>query len=229
MFQLLLESGARPRVLRSGRWTATSVAAHATLIAVAIMATMHDVDVSVERGRPPAPLVFVQPITPQLRQESAPASAATFTFPSVARIPMPMVPRIDPMGTRPISITPAEIFGTGLAQPTSAPAGLSSGGVYTDRLVDHPVIARGDNGSPEYPAQLRMSGAGLEGDVTVRFVVDSSGRVEPGSIAIMTSTHSLFSDAVRRWLVRTRYTPADVSGHPVRQLVEQRVNFTLRR
>jgi hypothetical protein len=62
----------------------------------------------------------------------------------------------------------------------------------------------------------------------VRFVVDSTGSVEPGSVAIITSTHSLFGEAVRRWLLRTRYVPADVAGHAVRQLVEQRVYFTLR-
>jgi TonB family protein len=81
------------------------------------------------------------------------------------------------------------------------------------------------NGQPEYPAMLRQVAA--EGDVHVRFVVDTAGRVEPTSIEILRASHPLFGAAVQRWLSRNRYVPAEVSGSRVRQLVEQRIAFTL--
>jgi hypothetical protein len=69
----------------------------------------------------------------------------------------------------------------------------------------------------------------VEGDVVARFVVDTLGRVEPGSIAILAATHALFAAEVRAWLSRTRYRPAEYEGRVVRQLVEQRIGFALRR
>jgi hypothetical protein len=39
----------------------------------------------------------------------------------------------------------------------------------------------------------------------------------------------VFGDAVRKWLLRTRYVPAATNGRRVRQLVQQQVAFTLRR
>jgi len=53
-------------------------------------------------------------------------------------------------------------------------------------------------------------------------------RVEPASVEILRALHDLFAEAVRRWLTRTRYSPAQASGVEVRQLVEQRVEFDLR-
>lgn len=64
--------------------------------------------------------------------------------------------------------------------------------------------------------------------VVVRFVVDSAGRTEPGTIQIVRETHSLFGESVRHWLAGMRYQPAELGGTRVRQLVEQRVEFTLR-
>ena len=74
-----------------------------------------------------------------------------------------------------------------------------------------------------------LRSASIEGEVLVRFVVDNQGRVEAASIRILETTHSAFADAVRRWLLRSRYAPAEVAGRPVRQLVEQRVSFALLR
>jgi protein TonB len=65
--------------------------------------------------------------------------------------------------------------------------------------------------------------------VVARFIVDTLGHVDPGSISILASTHALFADEVRRWLARTRYAPAMHAGGNVRQLVEQRFEFALRR
>jgi len=65
--------------------------------------------------------------------------------------------------------------------------------------------------------------------VLVRFVVDTAGRVEVPSIAILSASHALFGETVKQWLKQTRYSPAMANGTTVRQLVQQRVGFALTR
>jgi TonB family protein len=227
MLHVLLESGARSTGRRA-RFTVASAFTHATLIGLAVALTMRDRRATIERFDL-EPVVYVAPTAPRPRPTpNDPGRIAAPELPEISRIPLPSVPRLDPS----VPIDHTEILSSiahGTELPTSssnAVAGSPSDGIYTDRLVDKPVVPRRDNLRPEYPASLRA--AGLEGDVRVRFVVDSIGRVELESIAILETTHALFGDAVRRWLQRTRYAPAEVSGRPVRQLVEQRVGFTLR-
>jgi TonB family protein len=97
--------------------------------------------------------------------------------------------------------------------------------VYAAGFVDRAVAPLGHNVRPEYPVALRA--AGVEGEVQVRFVVNSAGFVEPATIEILRATHAQFAAVVRRWLPITRYVPAEARGRRVRQLVEQRVGFTL--
>jgi TonB family protein len=61
--------------------------------------------------------------------------------------------------------------------------------------------------------------------VVAEFVVDSAGRVEDGTVGIISSTAPLFTDAVRSALTTASYIPAVKGGHPVRQLVQQRFQF----
>jgi periplasmic protein TonB len=76
-----------------------------------------------------------------------------------------------------------------------------------------------------YPESLRS--VNVEGVVQMHFIVGADGRVEPGSIEVISSPHKLFSDAVRTALLNTRFRPAEAGGHAVRQLVEQSFSFKL--
>ena len=100
----------------------------------------------------------------------------------------------------------------------------SSGKAYDENQVDRIVEVR-RNSPPRYPDALRS--VGVQGSVVVRFIVSADGKVEPGSIEIISSPHKLFGDAVRTALLNTRYRPAEAAGHPVRQLVEQSFAFQL--
>ena len=104
--------------------------------------------------------------------------------------------------------------------------GLGSGSnrAYDENQVERAVeVLR----KPElrYPESLRS--VNVEGVVQMHFIVGADGRVEPGSIEVISSPHKLFSDAVRTALLNTRYRPAEAGGHPVRQLVEQSFSFKL--
>lgn len=102
--------------------------------------------------------------------------------------------------------------------------GSGSGRAYDENQVDRAVeVLR----KPDlrYPESLRS--VNVEGVVQMRFIVSADGRVEPGSIEVVSSPHKLFSDAVRTALLNTRYRPAEAGGRPVRQLVEQSFTFRL--
>jgi protein TonB len=80
---------------------------------------------------------------------------------------------------------------------------------------------------PRYPDALR--GAGVEGRVVARFVVDTAGRVEPGSVQIVSAAHPAFAEAVRRTLPALRFRAAEAGGRRVRQLVDMPFDFVLTR
>lgn len=102
--------------------------------------------------------------------------------------------------------------------------GSGSGRAYDENQVERAVeVLR----KPDlrYPESLRS--VNVEGVVQMRFIVSADGRVEPGSIEVLSSPHKLFSDAVRNALLNTRYRPAEAGGRAVRQLVEQSFTFKL--
>ena len=71
--------------------------------------------------------------------------------------------------------------------------------------------------------------AGIHGLVIAEFVVDTTGKVEDGTVGIVSSTAPLFSDAVRVALESASYVPALKNGQPVRQLVQQPFEFSVDR
>jgi outer membrane biosynthesis protein TonB len=60
----------------------------------------------------------------------------------------------------------------------------------------------------------------VAGRVVARFVVDTLGRVEPGSVQVVAADHPLFAATVREALGAMRFRPARAGGVRVRQLVE---------
>lgn len=78
---------------------------------------------------------------------------------------------------------------------------------------------------PSYPESLRH--AKIEGEVVLRFVVDTAGRVDTSRVQLIRSDHRYFTDAVRAAMPRMRFLPAEKSGRKVRQWVEQPFNFHL--
>lgn len=97
---------------------------------------------------------------------------------------------------------------------------MDTAAVFTADRVD--VVARrdaSDTVAVTYPPSLAASG--VRGSVLAEFVVDTLGRVEPGTVSIASSTHRRFTDAVRDMLDHARYAPAQRAGQRVRQIVLQ--------
>ena len=97
--------------------------------------------------------------------------------------------------------------------------------VYSVLEVEERAARTADSSAPMYPPDLMK--AGTEGSVAVRFVVDTTGRADPGSIEIVRATHPDFAQSVRFAVPRMSFSPARVDGHKVRQAVEQTFDFKI--
>ncbi len=93
--------------------------------------------------------------------------------------------------------------------------------------VDRAAAPKPGAPTPVYPPDLQA--AGIEGIVSVEFVVDSAGFADERHIRIVSSDYPAFSAAARAVIARTRYFPAEAHGHRVAQLVEQSFVFRIAR
>jgi TonB family protein len=78
-----------------------------------------------------------------------------------------------------------------------------------------------------YPQDLLSFG--MTGEVVVRFVVEPTGSVRAGSVAVVRSSHPSFTRAVTDALRTEQFDPARVGGIPVAQWVEIPFTFSILR
>lgn len=233
--QIRLPESQRSR-RRSPGGALVSVALHAALIALAVVATAQGRDAAAARPDLPPIVYRALPSEP-----AAPAPSPSVRS-GATGAPRPAERRVSPPLTVPAELPPialpasgeivvgVRVPGPSFDGPGVAPAGDgapglgSGGGPLPAHLVDRAAAPRVVV-TPRYPEMLRARG--LEGEVVARYVVDSTGRVRDGSIEIVATTHDRFADAVRQALARTRFVPAEHAGRPVAQLVEQRFAFRI--
>jgi TonB family protein len=106
-------------------------------------------------------------------------------------------------------------------------AGTKGDGQYFEFKITRAATPAPGNPGPVYPPSLRD--ARVEGEVVAQIVVDTSGRMMPGSFKVLRSTDTLFTKAVRDALDEMRFVPAEVGGRKVRQLLELPFQFQLTR
>ena len=105
---------------------------------------------------------------------------------------------------------------------------VSSMAVFNAEQVDRRATLDTLRSSPPaFPPPLYAEG--LRGLVVAEFVVDTSGKVEEGTVGIVSSTAPLFTEAVRVALASASYFPAQRNGRAVRQLVHQPFEFSVDR
>lgn len=233
MFGDLVESGRRWE--RGTRGVVVSVAIHAALVLAAGAATAgtrelapREVTHHILRWVPASP---PEAPTRAPRGRSRGEGAPTIPAPPLVRVSLDVGRRLsvdlpaEPPLDRLLAIGDEirRVGRSGAAGRGSSPAGDPDAG----RFVDRPAVPARDNPEPVYPSILRA--AGIEGRVRARFVVDSTGRVDPASIVLEATGSDLFGTAVRRALVQARFTPAEVHGRLVRMAMVQEFLFRLRR
>lgn len=233
---ILLES-APQREKRSLRTALTSFAIHAGIIGFAVYMTAQ----AAEPEKPDEKLdklVYVAPPkspepprpapprpTPPRPQPPKPTPAPPTPTPAPPVAPPVVVPTSIP---EPAPAAPPAVMDTAGTTATTESAGDAAGGDGTaleSFAVDVEVAPKNGNPQPRYPEPLRQQR--LEGTVQMEFVVGTDGKVEMNTVRVLKSEHDLFVTAVKQALERSRFTPAQVGGKPVRQLVRQEFVFSL--
>jgi TonB family protein len=79
--------------------------------------------------------------------------------------------------------------------------------------------------SVEYPAELRK--LGIQGTVFVAAIVDTTGRIEPASVRVVSTPHEEFIPTARQYLGRLRYSPGHVQDRPMRVCIGVLIPFVL--
>ena len=107
------------------------------------------------------------------------------------------------------------------AQASACPA--AAGAPYLVCQVDQRPRPDSTNVIPRYPELLTR--VGTSGSIRFAIVVDSMGRVDTGSFAVVESSHVLMTLAVKTAVRMWRFKPALVAGRPVGVRWEQIVSF----
>jgi TonB family protein len=236
MFGVLLESRAK-RQRRTGG-AALSVAAHLTIVgAVTAFAVPRPVAkpdkpesvAVVITNRPEEPRAEIRRAEPALRR------SGPFNAPFEVRLPVPTIsdhlpPIVSPQGPPldSLLLLPGRSGGSSDARGRLGRLDVGSDTVATSEWRGTEVLMHVvTQAKPRYPDNLRQ--AAIEGRVLVQFSVDTLGRVDPASVTIISSTHELFTRAVRDALGGFRFRPAEVNGRRVRALAQMPFEFSIQR
>lgn len=233
MFDQLVES--KPKRERTLGGSITSIVLHAILITGAAYGTMQAKEelekpkeekvefVELEqKNEPPPP----EPEAPPPDVVAAPPPPQGFQV-LTAPVEIPdVIPEIDLTK----QVTNEEDFsGRGVAGGVAKGVVGGTGPVtdqpYFEFQVEKPAIAAPGNPNPRYPEALQK--AGIEGEVLVQFVVDTTGRADMGTFKVLKSDNEQFTRAVRLALPNYRFLPAETGGRKVKMWVQMPFVFAV--
>ncbi len=193
-----------------------SITIHAALGAAVFFGTART---NRSTATPAAPVVVVFPQAPRTEGASVVGlpSFGNPAIPDMARIPLPAT--VLQTGAPSPSVFPTSVLATvttGSGQPSGGWAGVLD--------EERPEVLTGP--LPAYPELLRR--AGIEGQVVVEALVDTTGRVRPTSISVVSATNPAFIAPARQALLATLFRPARVGARPVPMLVRIPFAFSIR-
>lgn len=128
------------------------------------------------------------------------------------------------LGMRPNAVAPGLPTNPNIATDTS-PSPTSAEHPYFEFQVEKQATPLPGSPHPAYPDLLRA--ANVEGEVLAQFVVDTAGRAEMGSFKVLKSSHPLFTSSVKATVPAMLFSPAEIAGRKVRQLVQMPFIFGL--
>jgi TonB family protein len=111
----------------------------------------------------------------------------------------------------------ADVAGGGAGRPPTLSRPYYASEVSCPAMPD----AENANAWPGVPLGIRTTPA----DMATQFVVDTAGRVEPGSIRFLPNADRTFVRAARATIERWQFQPPEIDGTPVRQVVQATVSF----
>jgi len=166
------------------------------------------------------------------------ALLALSPIPSCNRVTTAVEPRVHVwVVNRPMSLEgSASLHATPLT-PTGGMGLGSPGFVYVlmradsmspltgEALVHLPERLSGE--PPRYPGDLQMGG--VEGDVMVEGIIDTLGRIERGSLRVVSSTHRGFEDSALRTVASSVFRVARSPWRAVRVWVRVPISYRINR
>jgi len=123
----------------------------------------------------------------------------------------------------PKSSEPSPVSAVGDQMPNAVKQPVNVDQPYFEFQVEKQVSFVTGSAQPKYPAMLKS--ANVEGEVLAQFVVDTMGRADVSTFKVLKSTHDLFTQSVRAALPDMRFTPAEIGGQKVKQMVQQPFTF----
>lgn len=234
MLDVLLESKAVRTKRMSG--TLMSVLVHGAIITSVIALGVRPKPIDARTPDPTKERAIWIPVAPRpeppLSRPVRPLEVHS-TAPKSMALPLPkfdhVTPGIPPVDLSATPITDAMEFTGGI---TSGPSGTDGrglagppDGVLEERYVDRAPHILGTPVQPVFPTSLRERG--INGRVSVQFVIDTLGRAEMSGVRVVEATDPQFAQSVRAVLPRYRFSPGEVGGQKVRTLVQLPFDFTL--
>lgn len=189
-----------------------SITVHVTLGAAIVWGTLD--------ARPPRPSQPQTVVLSPYRATARPVAPATPIIDGVVP-PPPIDFSIVPEGLAPLApvFDPRASSGAVLASAHAWPGDPAD----ISLVEEPPAILAGP--LPAYPELLRQ--AGIRGRVVLEVVVDTTGRVEPGSVGVVSTAHPGFVAPAQRALAATLFRPGRMLGRAVRVRVRVPIEFRL--
>lgn len=221
----LFASDRKPDALGFTRSGLVSLLVHTAVIGGAIFVTL-SARQSVGATKIDTALVYLQPQEPQ--HESPPPPELQVPLKGFQTVALPTnIPTAIPPVDLQEHFDPKDFSGVGVEGGTATGVTPPSGNqVYSTLEVDQaPALLSAPPLDRDYPTLLRQ--AGITGRVVIEAVIDTTGKAELTSIAVIQTPHPGFNEAAKRWMTRALFRPARKGGRAVRVLVRQAIDYSL--
>lgn len=244
MFNKLISSERKRRGLFGAGSMSVSVVLHLLLLAGAVYASVGAAEeekqveeevtfMEIEEKAPEPPAAEEPPPPPPPQDAPAtppPPKGFQELVPPVE--PPPVIPEVDQSAP---AVSADDFSGVGVAGGTST--GIEGGTPQNTAGIDSSQVVF-EAGSLEYDdrpeirnrAQLggilnrlyprMLADAGIAGQTVLRFVILPDGKVDAGTIQVVSTSHEQFSDASVKAVERFRFKPGRYKGEPVRVMIE---------
>jgi len=239
VFENLIESGRKPKVSLGQQ--VVSFAIHAGILFGAVKATQGAAEV-IRDIAIDTTMVFLKPPEAPPPPPPPPQDVVVSANPPPQRFQVITPPANIPTEIPPVNLNerfdPKDFTGKGVEGGIAAGVAGGTGPVPLDGQVflaaevdEQPVMASSAACvkalTDAYPAVMKS--AGIPGKVSMQFVVNTDGRVDAGTVKIISSSHKAFEGPAREVIASSSCTfkTGTSRGQPVRVLVQQGVSFKL--
>jgi protein TonB len=233
MFNQLLESRAKKQKMAGG--TTFSIVLHTVLIGAAVYATARAGVKDEKAKNEKIQFVEMKKEPPKVPDKPPPPKEVVVKPPppkgfQVLRAPVKIDIKIPEIDLSKAITNENDFSGKGVKGGTGngVVGGIANTNqTYFEFQVEKPAESMPDNPKPKYPSVLESSG--IAGEVQAQFVVRSDGKADMDTFKVLKSTNELFTQSVKNVLPRMRFSPAQIGGKPVNQLVQQAFQFAVPR